>query len=55
MKNYDKALADFNKAIELEPNYGEIYHHRGECYEAMGDKLKAQADFAKAKELGFNG
>ena len=51
IRNPDKK--DYNKAIQLNPNFAEAYFGRGKCYEAMGDKAKAQADFAKAKELGY--
>ena len=58
LKNYTKALEDLNKAIELGlegENLGEVLYYRGLCYQATGDEAKAQADFAKAKELGYNG
>ena len=56
LNQYNKALADFNKALQLNPNLSaEIYYKRGKVYEAMGDNVRAQADFNKAKQLGYNG
>jgi len=54
LKRYDKAIQDYNKVIQrlILP---EFYYSRGECYQALGETEKAQADFAKAKELGYNG
>ena len=58
LKNYKQAFADLNKSIELGisgKNLGEAFYYLGLCYKATGDNEKAQADFAKAKQLGYNG
>ena len=58
MENYRQAFADLNKSIELGisgKNLGEALYYRGLCRQALGDNEKAQADFAKPKELGYNG
>ena len=58
LKNYNQAFEDLNKSIELGASgkdLGEALYYRGLCYQATGDKAKAQADFAKAKELGYEG
>ena len=54
LKQYTLAIKDFNKALSL-LEHPIIYNNRGLCYKALGDEKKAQADFAKAKELGYNG
>ena len=28
---YDRAIASFSKAMELDPNYVEVYNNRGHC------------------------
>lgn len=58
LKKYEQAILDCNKAIELDPvkRYTSVYYIlRGICYQKLGDNIKAQADFAKAKELGYEG
>lgn len=52
----DLALDDLNKAIELDPQNIEAYLNRGYLREGiLDDKKGAELDFAKAKELGFEG
>ena len=53
--NFNKAVSDTTKAIELNPNFANAYYIRGIIYQELGETAKAQADFAKAKELGYNG
>ena len=52
LKDYENAIKEFTKAIELYPNVAAYYELRGKCYKAIGDNARAQADFAKAKQLG---
>lgn len=53
LKEYDKALADADKCIELNPKADVAYEMRGTCYEMLGEKEKSNADHQKATELGF--
>jgi len=46
-----QALADFDKAIVLDPKNDLAYRDRGEVYLMTGELGKAQTDFAKAKSL----
>jgi len=50
---YDQAIKDFTEAIRLKPDDGYAYHFRGYAYQERGLKANAAADFAKAKELGY--
>lgn len=52
--NYKLALADFNKAIELDPNYSQAYYNRGTAFEDQNKHDLALADFNKAIELDPN-
>lgn len=45
------ALADFNKAINLDPNFARAYSHRGRLKYDLGDKQGALVDLKKAAEL----
>ena len=50
-KDYDRAIADYNKAIELEPKLAAAYANRGLAYGAKGDIDGAIADLDKAIDL----
>ncbi|TRT73130.1 MAG: serine protease [Microcystis sp. M_OC_Ca_00000000_S217Cul] len=50
-KKYELALADFNKAMKLNPNYAMAYSGRGELYYYQQKYELALADFNKAIEL----
>jgi tetratricopeptide (TPR) repeat protein len=43
-----KALADFNRAIELGAENGEVQYHRGRAYQALGQETRASDDFRAA-------
>jgi tetratricopeptide (TPR) repeat protein len=53
MDEHDLAIADFTEAIRLNPHAGKAYHYRGVVYREKNEHAKAEADFAKAKELGY--
>nr|MCW1968509.1 tetratricopeptide repeat protein [Anaerolineae bacterium] len=54
-KDYDRAIADHSKAIELNPNNPDYWWERGNSYRAKGDVARADADLAKARQLGYKG
>ncbi|MEI7933428.1 MAG: tetratricopeptide repeat protein, partial [Chlorobiaceae bacterium] len=49
--DYQGAIADDNKAIELDPSYAEAYTGRAAAKFRMGDKPGAIADYTRAIEL----
>ena len=49
----DKAIADYNEAVRLNPKLARAYYHRGTAYEKKGEKAKAEEDLAQAKRLGY--
>lgn len=51
-KNYNAALADFTKAIELRPN-AEYFYKRSNCYYRLGNITNAKADAATALQNGY--
>jgi Tfp pilus assembly protein PilF len=48
---YDRAIADFTKAIELNPQDPMAYDHRGDAYYRVHDYTRAIADFTKVIEI----
>lgn len=51
-QKYDEALADFSKAIELNPE-AEYFYKRSNCYLRLGDVANAKADARMAIQKGF--
>jgi tetratricopeptide (TPR) repeat protein len=51
LKEYEKALRDYNKAIELNPRDDWIYNNRGKNYSDLKEYDKAISDYNKAIEL----
>lgn len=50
----DKALQDFNKAIELEPNNAMVYCARSEVWLHLREWEKVKADLTFARNAGAN-
>ncbi len=51
LERLDDAIADFNHAIHLNPDFPRSYHLRGLAKEKQGTYADAIADFSKAIEL----
>ena len=52
--NIDRALADFNEAIRIDPQQAKAFNNRGYAYELKGDLDHAIADFDEAIRLDPN-
>jgi tetratricopeptide (TPR) repeat protein len=50
-KRLERALADYNRAIELDPKYATAYINRADVYKKNGERERALADYGKAIEL----
>ena len=50
----DEALADFNKAISLDPNYGQAFADRGQIYRKTKRLDQAMPDYERALALDAN-
>ena len=49
--DYSSAIANFSKALELNPNLGDAYYLRGTSKKRIGDMNGAIADYSKAIEI----
>jgi len=50
-RQYDRAIADYTKAIELNPKFADAYNFRGIAYRKIGQYDRAIADHTKMIEL----
>ena len=50
-KDYDSAIEQFNKVIEIDEKFVEAYKLRGSCYLALKKNEEAVKDFSKAIEI----
>jgi tetratricopeptide (TPR) repeat protein len=51
LKQYDAALADYNRAIQLDPNEALAFNNRGMTYAALQRHEEALADYSRAIKL----
>lgn len=51
IKDFDGAVNDFNKAVELDPRNAKVFFNRGIALARKGDFQKAIKDFEKAANL----
>jgi tetratricopeptide (TPR) repeat protein len=48
---YDQAISNFNKALEINPRDIKAYHNRGHAYAEKGQYDQAISDYTKALEM----
>jgi tetratricopeptide (TPR) repeat protein len=51
---YDRAIADLDEAIRIDPNYARSFNNRGIVYTKKGQYARAIADFDRAVKLNTN-
>ena len=51
MKNWDQAIVDLDRGIQLCPDYGNAWLERGRCHKAKGNFKQAVADLTEAIRL----
>lgn len=52
LENPNKAIEDFSRAIDLNPEFSNAYFHRGKLLRKAGRKKRGDQDIKKAAELG---
>ncbi|MFN7247200.1 MAG: trypsin-like peptidase domain-containing protein, partial [Microcystis sp.] len=53
-QKYELALSDYNKAIDINPNYAEAYYNRGILYKNLQKYDLALSDYSKAIDINPN-
>lgn len=53
-KDYDRAIADYNRVLEIKPREAKAYYNRGITWMEKGSYDQAMADFTKAIEINAN-
>lgn len=48
------AVADFDEALKIDPDWAAGWFARGQYYDAAGDRETANTDFIRAYELGYS-
>jgi Tfp pilus assembly protein PilF len=51
MGDYRSAIADYSRAIEIDPDYSQAYARRGWAFLYLDEFANAEADFDKALKL----
>ena len=51
--DYERAVANYSKAIELDPKFAEAYYGRGSAYYFKGEYDKAWKDVHKSQSLDY--
>lgn len=54
LKNYDKAIDNYTKAIKLNTNYADAYNNRGMSHSCKKEYIDAIDDYSKAIILNLN-
>jgi tetratricopeptide (TPR) repeat protein len=50
-QQYERAIGDFSRAIELDGSFALAYYNRGLAQERLGDNAAAAADYRRALAL----
>ena len=51
IKDYDRAIADYDAALKLDPKFQRAYNNRGAAWRGRGERTRALQDYAEALRL----
>ncbi len=54
LKRYEEALAAYEQALRLDPNFAFAYYNKGVTLERLGRKREAQQAYERARQHGYN-
>ena len=54
LEEYQRAIQDYDEALNIFPEFGEAYAGRAKSYQYLGKDSEAQQDLDRAVELGFD-
>ena len=54
-RQYDKAVKEYEKALQIKPDDGKIYYQRALAYQKKGNVAEAQSDLLNAGLAGNSG
>jgi tetratricopeptide (TPR) repeat protein len=52
-EDYERAITDYSKAIQIAPEDGQYYYARGNSYIASDNRALARDDYKRAVQLGY--
>ena len=55
LHRYDEAALAFDKALQANPEDGQVWTLKADALKALGKSAEAKAAYARAKELGYQG
>lgn len=53
LMKYERALEDFNKALQYNADNANTYILRAECHSGLGNRMKAIKDYNRARKIDF--
>jgi len=51
MNKFEEAILDYDRAIDLKPDFAQAYNNRGNAYSMQGNNARAIEDYDKALKL----
>ena len=52
--DFEGAIEDYTQAIQINPNYTDVYYNRGNAHYELGDLESAIEDYTQAIKINYN-